>query len=143
MFRLTDPGRIGQALCEIREMMGIPRREVARQIAEKTGRTETSCNAQVWEWDRGKRRPDLASLPLLLDVLGQELALVDKVDPGAPRSWPRLLDPPDDVKKVVSETGTVWTRMQDGGHYWTSPGYPNGVTWAQVLRWGPVKEMKY
>lgn len=141
MFRLTDPGKIGQSLYEIRLLMGIPRREVARQIAEKTGRTETSCNAQVWEWDNGRRRPDLASLPFLLDALGKDLALVDK--PGEVRSWPRLLDPPDDVMKVIADSGTVWTRMEKGGHYWASPAYPSGVTWAQVLRWGPVKEMKY
>jgi hypothetical protein len=58
------------------------------------------------------------------------------------RSWPRLCDPPDDVMKVISETGTLWTRMGIGGHYWSAVGYPFGVDWGQVLRWGPVTEVK-
>jgi len=140
MIRLTDLGRIGPALFEVREMLGISRREAARRIAEATGRSETSGNAQVWEWDRAKRRPDLYSMRFLLDVLGMDLALVEKQ--GDVRTWPRLLDPPDNVTKVRTETGTVFTRMGEGGHYWSARGWENGVSWAQVLRWGPVEEVK-
>jgi len=141
MIRLTDLGNIGPALYEIREMLGISRREAARRIAEITGRTETSVNAQVWEWDRNKRRPDLYSMRFLLDVLDMDLALVDRIDPDAPRTWPRLLDPPDEVAKVRT-AHTVWTRMGEGGHYWSAKGWEDGVSWAQVLRWGPVEEVK-
>lgn len=59
--------------------------------------------------------------------------------PSKPRTWPRLIDPPPDVTKVRSDSNTVWTRMDD--YYWTAPGWPHGVNWAQVLRWGPVTEM--
>jgi len=143
MIRLTDLGNIGPALYEIRQMLGISRREAARRIAEITGRTETSVNAQVWEWDRNKRRPDLYSMRYLLDVLDMDLALVDRIDPDAPRTWPRLLDPPDEVTKVRTDTGTLWTRMEVGGHYWTSGGYyPSGVSWSQLLAWGPLEEVK-
>jgi hypothetical protein len=60
-----------------------------------------------------------------------------------PRTWPRLQDPPDDLR-VVRHTGgaqTVWTRMGEGGHYWSAPGWESGVTWAQVLQWGEVEEV--
>lgn len=56
------------------------------------------------------------------------------------RTWPRLEDPPEDVKCVESASGTVWVRMDDG--YWKSRGWESGVTWSQVLRWGPVTEVK-
>lgn len=80
MIRLTDLTRIGPALYEIREMLGISRREAARRIAEVTGRTETSVNAQVWEWDHNRREPGLSSLRFLLDVIEFDLALVPKAD---------------------------------------------------------------
>lgn len=142
MIRLTDPSRIGPALAEIRELLGISRREAARRIAEVTGRSVTSVNAQMWEWDKNKRKPDLSSLGHLLDVIDFDLALAERPDPDAPRVWPRLIDPPDDVRHVVSGTGTVWTRMEGGGHYWSSRGYEGGVPWTQVLCWGPVTETK-
>jgi len=88
MIRLTDLGNIGPALYEIREMLGISRREAARRIAEITDRTVTSVNAQVWEWDRNKRRPDLYSMRHLLDVLDMDLALVPRSED--PR-WQRVL----------------------------------------------------
>jgi len=59
-----------------------------------------------------------------------------------PRTWPRLTDPPTDVRKVQSSGGTVWTRMGEDGYYWSARGWENGVSWSQVLRWGPVTEVK-
>lgn len=143
MIRLPDATRIGPALAEIRGMLGISRRAAARQIAEMTGRNETSVNAQLYSWEvepgtRYHRQPDLASLVPYLDVIEFDLALTERTD--GKRRWPRLLDPPDDVQRVISETGTVWTRMGAGGHYWSAKGWENGVSWAQVLRWGPVTE---
>lgn len=123
-------------------MLGIPRREAARRIAAATGRPITSVNAQVWEWDVGRRTPDLRSLRSILDVIDYDLALVEKHDPDAPREWPRLNDPPTDVQHVRSMTGTLWTRMAVDGHYWSAPGWDDGVSWAQVLRWGPITEVK-
>jgi hypothetical protein len=80
MIRLTDPTRIGPALGNIREMLGIGRRELARAIAAKTGRSATSVNAQLWQWDKGRHAPDLSSLALQLDILGYDLALIPKAD---------------------------------------------------------------
>jgi hypothetical protein len=80
MIRLTDPTRIGPALAEVRMLLGIGRRQLARTIAAKTGRTETSVNAQLWTWDVGTRHPDLTSLPVLLDALGYDLALIPRED---------------------------------------------------------------
>jgi transcriptional regulator with XRE-family HTH domain len=88
MIRLTDLGKIGPALFEIREMLGISRREAARRIAELTGRTEISVNAQVWEWDRNRRRPDLKSMRYLLDVLDMDVALVPRSEDP---KWQRVL----------------------------------------------------
>lgn len=59
-----------------------------------------------------------------------------------PRTWPRLTDPPPDVRKVKTRTGTLWTRMGEEGHYWSAVGWESGVSWSQVLRWGPVTEVE-
>jgi len=129
-------------------MLGIGRRQTAKQIAEATGRTETSVNAQLWTWDIGVdkgankhgRRPDLASLGPYLDALDFDLALVEKLDPDAPRTWPRLDDPPAEVKRVRTSGGKIWTRIDD--HYWSTTGWESGVSWSQLLCWGPVAEVK-
>lgn len=57
------------------------------------------------------------------------------------RTWPRLTDPPDSVKAVRQTGGnrTVWTRMDE--YYWNTRGWENGVSWAQVLRWGEVEDI--
>jgi transcriptional regulator with XRE-family HTH domain len=80
MIRLTDPARIGPALAQIRALLGISRREMARTVATRTGRSVTSVNSQMWGWDNGIHAPDLASLPLLLDLLGYDLALIPQED---------------------------------------------------------------
>lgn len=80
MIRLTDPTRIGPALCEVRELQLMSRRQLARKLAETTGRSETSLNAQLWTWDVGTRKPDLASLGPVLDALGYDLALIPRED---------------------------------------------------------------
>lgn len=84
MIILTDPTRVGPALAEVRQLQGMGRRECARQIAEITGRTETSVNSQLWTWDVGQATPDLASLGPYLAVLGMTLALdyVEDEEPG-------------------------------------------------------------
>lgn len=80
MIRLADPTRIGPALAEVRQLLGIGRRQMARALATKTGRSETSINAQLWGWDNGVHAPDLASVPLILEYLGYDLALVPRED---------------------------------------------------------------
>jgi hypothetical protein len=59
------------------------------------------------------------------------------------RSWPRLEDPPPpDVRQVSTSGGVLWKRLDDEGHYWASTGWSNGVSWAQLLAWGPVTEVR-
>lgn len=74
------------------------------------------------DWEREKKR------------IGDKLKSIV----NGPRMWPRLSSPPRDVRRVVSASGTMWVRASS--HYWKSPGYEQGVTWAQVLHWGPVTE---
>jgi hypothetical protein len=56
------------------------RRQLARLLAERTGRSETSLNAQLWQWDNAFHAPDLAMLPNVLDLLGLDLALIPQED---------------------------------------------------------------
>lgn len=147
MMRLADVTRMGPALAQMRGMLGMSRREAARQIAAMTGRSETSVNAQLYSWEcepgsRYHRQPDLASLVPYLLVLGLDVCLDFKIEESGVRTWPRLLDPPEDMQQVVSDSGTLWTRMGRDGHYWSAKGWEQGVSWAQVLRWGPVTEVK-
>lgn len=80
MMRLADVTRMGPALAQMRGMLGMSRREAARQIADMTGRSETSVNAQLYSWEcepgtRYHRQPDLASLVPYLLVLGLDVCL--------------------------------------------------------------------
>lgn len=75
MIALGDPSELGQALKDIRVMQGLTRREVARQIAELTGRSEMSVNSQLWTWDTGACTPEMKSLGPYLQVLGVKLGL--------------------------------------------------------------------
>jgi hypothetical protein len=75
MIHLADPAHIGPALAGFRDLLGLSRRQCARKIAEATGRTESSVNAQLWTWDVEDRTPDLKSLGPYLDALGVRLLL--------------------------------------------------------------------
>lgn len=80
MIRVPDPTRLGPALADVRQILGMSRREAARRIAEKTGRSETSVNAQLYSWEcepgsRYHRQPDLASLVPYLQILGIRLGI--------------------------------------------------------------------
>jgi hypothetical protein len=77
---IDDATKVGVALGQVREMLGLPRRALAKRIAEATGRTETSVNAQLWTWDTGKVTPDTPSLAACLDALGLTLALSFKIE---------------------------------------------------------------
>jgi hypothetical protein len=85
MMRLADVTRMGPALAQMRGMLGMSRREAARQIAAMTGRSETSVNAQLYSWEcepgsRYHRQPDLASLVPYLLVLGLDVCLDFKIE---------------------------------------------------------------
>jgi AraC-like DNA-binding protein len=46
-IRLTDPASIGPTLAGVRALLGMSRRQLARLLAEQTGRSETSPNAPL------------------------------------------------------------------------------------------------
>lgn len=76
MIRIDDPANLGPAIEDIRAVLGISRRDLARQIAERTGRAPDTVNAQLWSWERQHRVPDLRSLGPALEALGYHLALI-------------------------------------------------------------------
>lgn len=80
MIRITDPAKIGPALAQIRNLLGISRYELARQMAAITGRSHQATVNQLLEWDNGTNIPNARSLGPILDVLGYDLALVPKPD---------------------------------------------------------------
>jgi hypothetical protein len=80
MIPVPDATRLGRSLADVRQMLGMSRREAARRIAEMTGRSETSVNAQLYSWEcepgtRYHRQPDLASLVPYMVVLGIRLGI--------------------------------------------------------------------
>lgn len=59
-----------------------------------------------------------------------------------PLRWERLGDPPKHVMRVrVVGSDEVWTRMEREGYYWSSRGYPEGIGWNQLRRWGDLEEV--
>lgn len=80
MIRIADPTKLGPALGDLRAINGLSRRRLARIIAAATGRSETSVNSQLWGWDNAIHQPDLASIPIVLDALGYDLALIPRKD---------------------------------------------------------------
>ena len=92
MIRVADPAKIGLALADIRALLGYNRRQLARAIAEATGRHEGGVYRQIQEWDRGIHSPTARALGPVLAELGYHLALVavpdedDRRDTGT--GWP-------------------------------------------------------
>lgn len=80
IIRIANPTKIGPALGDLRAINGFSRRRLARLIAAQTGRSETSVNSQLWGWDNEIHQPDLASIPIVLDALGYDLALIPRED---------------------------------------------------------------
>jgi transcriptional regulator with XRE-family HTH domain len=80
MIRISDPGRLGPALGNLRHRQGLTRRTVARRIAVATGRDEQSTYQQLAQWENGDKAPNVTSLPDLLHALGYDLALIPRED---------------------------------------------------------------
>jgi transcriptional regulator with XRE-family HTH domain len=78
MIRVADPALLGPALAQIRNLLGISRYALARQIAEAKGRSLQACINQLAEWDHGVNSPNVKSLGPVLDALGYDLALVPR-----------------------------------------------------------------
>jgi transcriptional regulator with XRE-family HTH domain len=76
MIRIADPCRIGATLGQVRKDRGMTRRELARRI-ERTGAV-MSADVALWRWETGTNVPSLASLAVLLDELGYDLALIPR-----------------------------------------------------------------
>jgi hypothetical protein len=82
MIRIDDPAGLGAALGQVRAQLQIGRRELARRIAEATGRDASAVNSQLWGWEHGDYAPNPTSLGPLLDALGYQLALVPLIEDG-------------------------------------------------------------
>lgn len=103
MIRIADPSNLGQALRDIRNVLGYNRRELASAIAEATGRGLPGVYSQLREWDHGVHSPTAKHLGPVLDALGYDLALVprDADAPSALRSPPQS----DENGSVVGRLG--------------------------------------
>lgn len=60
------PKRLGEKLRAIRLQKGW----TLEQMAEEIGRTDTSRRSRVWEWEKGVRQPDYASLLAYARLIG-------------------------------------------------------------------------
>jgi transcriptional regulator with XRE-family HTH domain len=80
MIHVADPAKLGPALAQIRNLLGISRYALAREIAATTGRSTQSCVNQLAEWDNGTATPNARSLAPVLNALGYDLALVPRED---------------------------------------------------------------
>lgn len=80
MIRVADPAKLGPALKQIRDLLGISRYALARQIAEAKGRSLQGVVNQLGEWDHGISSPNVRSLGPVLDALGYDLALIPRED---------------------------------------------------------------
>ena len=105
MIRIADPSNLGTALRDIRHLLGYNRREIARTIAEATGRHEGGIYRQIQEWDVGHHSPTARALGPILDALDYDLALVPKLQPGETELARRA---PGDTAAWFRQTGTGW-----------------------------------
>lgn len=80
MIRVADPAKLGPALAQIRNLLGIPRHRLAVQIAAATGRSVQGVTNQLLEWDNGTNSPNVRSLGPVLNALGYDLALIPRED---------------------------------------------------------------
>jgi hypothetical protein len=96
MIRIDNPEGLGPALGQVRTMLQIGRRELARHIADATGRDARAINSQLWGWEHGDYAPNPTSLGPLLDALGYQLSLVPLIEggPEAALSGPVAAEPP-------------------------------------------------
>lgn len=78
MILIPNPAKIGLAIEDIRIMLGLGRRDLARAVAKATGRNENYVNSQICSWLH--RSPNPASLAPVLVELGYDLAPVPRED---------------------------------------------------------------
>lgn len=81
VIRISDPTRLGQTLGTLRITHGHTRVNIARTIANTTGRTEDGLKLMLWRWDTGRDVPTLSSLGAYLNALGYDLALIPRENP--------------------------------------------------------------
>lgn len=79
-IRITDPGKLGPALAQIRNLLGLSRSDLGRLVEAATGRDMLGVVKQVQQWDEGKHSPNAGSLGPVLEALGYDLALIPKED---------------------------------------------------------------
>lgn len=88
MIRIDDPADIGRVMGHVRVMLGLGMRRFARQVANRTGRSEDTIRHQLWAWETGKNVPGMAAAAPFLAELGIGLAFVplDEIGPESPLS---------------------------------------------------------
>ncbi len=80
MIRVSNPAKLGPALKQIRDLLGVSRHALAVQIATAKGRSIQGVTNQLLEWDNGTNTPNARSLGPVLDALGYDLALIPRED---------------------------------------------------------------
>lgn len=130
MIRIDDPSQVGPAVEALRTMLGLPRRELARAIARRTGRMPDSVNTQLWQWERGGS-PNPASLGPALAELGWQLALVPVIETAPEVAPESTLAAEHPSPGVLGCTGG--SEIESGA----SEAWPNGVRCPVVGDWCP------
>jgi transcriptional regulator with XRE-family HTH domain len=78
---IFDMANAGPALRDIRLMLGIGQRDLARRIGAVRGTDPTPISGQLWGWEAGKTNPTAPSLAEIFDALGFDLCLIPKETP--------------------------------------------------------------
>lgn len=81
MIRISDPAQLGAALDEIRQLLGITQRDLARLVADQTDRDAETVRGQLSSWAVGRNSPSAKSLAPVLAALGYDLALIPRTTP--------------------------------------------------------------
>lgn len=126
MIRVADPDNLGIALRDIRRLLGMTRRDLARAIVAATGRHEAGVYRQLQEWDSGMHSPTVRSLAPCLAALGYDLALI-----------PRDAEPVAEPGRCTKCGGTLTACVDCGkpaqcGEPWCAQHSPDG-DWGTVL----------
>lgn len=66
----------GKVLGALYRALGMSQRQFAKLLADSAGKNFDGTKAQLWTWESGTRRPDLASYEAALRPLGLGLAIV-------------------------------------------------------------------
>lgn len=78
MIRIANASKLGPALADVRNMLGLSRPDHARLIVAINGRSLKGTINQLHDWDKGINAPGGRALGPALQALGYDLALVPR-----------------------------------------------------------------